>query len=92
MEQYVTRTSLYKETFLWYGTSCLENDEFNDSSIAACFFNSAATHVLRRCLATIRDYEYRQTDVKKSKGIMQARELLMEALFCLYSDPKLYTE
>jgi hypothetical protein len=43
-----------KQASLWYATDCLGNDESIDSYeyIAGRFFNGAATHVLRRCLAT----------------------------------------
>jgi hypothetical protein len=50
--------------FPCYNTGRIENDASNNSSIVACVFVTAVTFLPSRCLATIRRYTYRHTDIE----------------------------
>jgi hypothetical protein len=52
-------------TFVWYDTDSIENNAFNNSSIA-CVFVAAVTFLLNRCLTTIGRGEYTDTKTDRS--------------------------
>jgi hypothetical protein len=76
----------YWPTFLWYDTDHTENDASDNSSIVACVFIATGTCLPSRCLVTMKGYTYRH----RHTGL--TTDEILEMLFSLRSDPKLYIE